>query len=163
MKVDMWACGVVLFAMCVGAYPFDSAVTGHGGVGPEQKNQNAKLMHALLKADYKLPSDVSPGLKDLLSHLIQPDADARYTAAEALKHPWCLGADCPDAGDIELRTTEDIDKMQAAMSTAYIETPEGDNPELWLEKIKGAGLAQSAEAEAAAVDVDFDEADEAEF
>ena len=53
--------------------------------------------------------------------------------------------------------------MQAAMSTAYVETPEGDNPELWLEKIKGAGLAQSAEAEAAAVDVDFDEADEAEF
>ena len=61
----------------------------HGGVGPEQRGQNAQLMKALMKADYKLPSDVSDPLVDLVSHLIQPDAAKRYTAAEALKHPWC--------------------------------------------------------------------------
>ena len=84
-KVDMWACGVVLFAMVVGSYPFDFGY--HGGVGPEQKGQNAKLMKALMQADYKLPDDIGPPLADLVSHLIQPDAAARYSAAEALKHP----------------------------------------------------------------------------
>lgn len=159
-KVDMWACGVVLYAMCVGNYPFDFGY--HGGVGPEQKGQNAQLMKALLKADYKLPRDCSPGLTDLLSHLIQPDPEARYTAAQALKHPWCLGTDCPDPVTTT-RTAEDIDNMQASMSTAYVETPEGDNPEVWLEKIKGAGVEKGAEAEPQAVDVEFDDDEEAGF
>lgn len=159
-KVDMWACGVVLYAMCVGNYPFDFGY--HGGVGPEQKGQNAQLMKALLKADYKLPKDCSPGLTDLLSHLIQPDPEARYTAAQALKHPWCLGTDCPDPVTTT-RTAEDIDNMQASMSTAYVETPEGDNPEVWLEKIKGAGVDKGAEAEPQAVDVEFDDDEEAGF
>ena len=109
-----------------------------------------------MKADYKLPGDVSAPLADLVSHLIQPDAGARYTAAEALKHPWMLGPEgAPD------RTEKDIDDMAAAMSTAYIETPSGDNPEVWLEKIKGAGVDAAPPAEA--VDVDFEEDDEAGF
>lgn len=153
-KVDMWACGVILYAMCFGSYPFDFGY--HGGVGPEQKGQNAQLMKALMKADYTLPGDASDELRDLLSHLIQPDPAARYTAAEALKHPWCLKA----YGDAPARTTEDVDNMQATMSTAFIETPEGDNPEVWLEKIKGAGVDKTEEPEPEAVDVDFEDEDE---
>jgi serine/threonine protein kinase len=154
----MWACGVVLFAMVVGSYPFDFGY--HGGVGPEQKGQNAQLMKALMKADYKLPNDISAPLTDLISHLIQPDPDARYTASQALKHPWCLSGGPDGTAD---RTEADIDAMEAGMSKVYIETPEGDNPEVWLEKIKGAGVDAAAAAEPEAVDVDFDDDEEAGF
>jgi len=130
----------------------------HGGVGPEQRGQNAQLMKALMKADYKLPSDVSEPLVDLVSHLIQPDAAKRYSAAEALKHAWCLGP--PGAAD---RTVDDIVKMEEAMSHAYIATPDGDDPEAWVEKIKGAGAGATAAPAPAPVDVDFDDGDEAGF
>jgi hypothetical protein len=49
------------------------------------------------------------------------------------------------------------------MSKVYIETPGGDNPEVWLEKIKGAGVDAAAAAEPEAVDVDFDDDEEAGF
>ena len=51
--------------------------------------------------------------------------------------------------------------MAASMSTAYIATPEGDNPEVWLEKIKGAGVDAAPEADA--VDVEFEDDDEGGF
>ena len=85
-KVDMWACGVILFAMVAGCYPFDFGY--HGGVGPDQKGQNAQLMRALMKAEYDLPSDVAAPIADLLTHLIQPDPAKRFSAVDALKHPW---------------------------------------------------------------------------
>lgn len=59
------------------------------------------------------------------------------------------------------RTEKDIDDMAASMSTAYIATPEGDNPEVWLEKIKGAGVDAAPEADA--VDVEFEDDDEGGF
>jgi hypothetical protein len=37
-KTDIWACGVVLFTMCVGRYPFDYGY--HGGVGPSNPRNN---------------------------------------------------------------------------------------------------------------------------
>jgi serine/threonine protein kinase len=145
-KVDMWACGVILFAMVAGCYPFDFGY--HGGVGPDQKGQNAQLMRALMKAEYDLPSDVAAPIADLLTHLIQPDPAKRFSAVDALKHPWLLGAD---------RAAEDVDAMQKAMSHAYITTPAGDNPDQWMEKIRAVG--QDDGSQASGVDVDFEEED----
>ncbi len=155
-KVDMWACGVVLFAMIAGSYPFDFGY--HGGVGPEQKGQNAQLMRALMKADYDLPSDISKPLGDLVSHLIQPDPETRYSAAQALKHPFMLAGGKSGKLECNQRTAEDIDTMIAGFSTQYIETPEGDNPGVWLEKLHAAteDAVQPAPAPGP-VDVNFED------
>ena len=47
------------------------------------------------------------------------------------------------------------------MSHAYIATPDGDDPEAWVEKIMGAGAGATAAPAPAPLDVDFDDGDEA--
>jgi hypothetical protein len=143
---------LLVFSVCriAGCYPFDFGY--HGGVGPENKGSNAALMRKLQRADYELPGDVSPDLADLIGLLIQPDVAKRLDAKQALKHRWTL------AGD---RTEAEIDQMAQSMSHEFISTPQGDNPEAWLEKLAGTESAAPAKAPAKA-DVDFDD-DEDQF
>lgn len=49
-KTDIWACGVVLFTMCVGRYPFDYGY--HGGVGPSNPRNNMELMKRLQRCAF---------------------------------------------------------------------------------------------------------------
>ena len=90
-KADIWACGVVLFTMCKGQYPFDYGY--HGGVGPSNPANNMELMKRLQRAEYEAPESASDGLLALLSETIQPDPAKRLTASDACKHPWVLAED----------------------------------------------------------------------
>merc|ERR1712071_334168 len=40
-------------------------------------------------------NNLSPSARDLLSHLLDIDARTRYTAEQALRHPWVTGIDIP--------------------------------------------------------------------
>ena len=83
---DIWSCGVMLYVMMVGAYPFER---------PEDKADAQKLqkmIQRILKVEYQFPPHVraSSDLRDLLSKILVPDPSKRITIAEIQSHPWYL-------------------------------------------------------------------------
>lgn len=77
--VDIWACGVLLYIMLIGEMPFGIKL---------------KYLTAFIKAEvYAFPTDdegnaISDYAKDLIENLLELDQDARYTAKDALAHPF---------------------------------------------------------------------------
>lgn len=83
-KADMWSAGVLLYQLLLGRLPY----TGD-------------TVYLLLKAiecdPVPLASARTAGLADLLvdllAHLLEKDPVKRYSAQEALQHPWLAGDD----------------------------------------------------------------------
>jgi len=80
--VDLWACGVILYTLLVGQGPF-------------WHRRETIMFRNILNANYKFHSpefdDISDGPKDLIKKLLVLDPVARYTAEQALAHPWFGG------------------------------------------------------------------------
>ena len=76
---DIWALGVLLFTLLSGCFPYR---------GSTDKELYSKIM----RADYKLPSEVSSTLSieaiNLLKRIFSVDANKRPTARDLLNDPW---------------------------------------------------------------------------
>uniref|UniRef100_A0A061RYX8 Meiosis-specific serine/threonine-protein kinase MEK1 n=1 Tax=Tetraselmis sp. GSL018 TaxID=582737 RepID=A0A061RYX8_9CHLO len=83
-KVDMWGAGVVLYLLLAGYPPFD---------GEAHHELFAQVMEGRFSFDMPVWDSVSPEAKDLICHLLVLDPEQRYTAAQALAHPWLRGAE----------------------------------------------------------------------
>ena len=73
--VDIWSCGVILFAMICGYLPFEDPNT-------------SQLYKKILTADYKVPKWVSSEAQDLLRKVLNTDPEKRYTIDMIRTHPW---------------------------------------------------------------------------
>lgn len=77
---DLWSVGVITYVLLTGCFPF------------WDKN-NAVLYEKIRRVEYGWPSgsEISPEAKDLIRHLIEKSPEKRFTAEQALQHPWVTG------------------------------------------------------------------------
>ena len=74
-EVDVWSCGVILYALLCGSLPFD--------------DESIPSLFKKIKAGmYSLPSHLSALTRDLIPRMLVVDPMKRITIAEIKKHPW---------------------------------------------------------------------------
>mmetsp|Transcript_4722 Transcript_4722/g.9611 ORF Transcript_4722/g.9611 Transcript_4722/m.9611 type:complete len:490 (-) Transcript_4722:61-1530(-) len=74
-EVDVWSCGVILYALLCGSLPFD--------------DENIPNLFKKIKgAIYTLPSHLSAGARDLIPRMLFVDPLKRITIPEIRQHGW---------------------------------------------------------------------------
>ena len=76
-KIDIWATGIVLFAMLCGYLPFDH-------------KDNDILFRKILRCKITYPKNLSSEAKDLIKKILVPNPNKRITIPEIKKHPFYL-------------------------------------------------------------------------
>ncbi|XP_035808282.1 serine/threonine-protein kinase BRSK2-like isoform X11 [Amphiprion ocellaris] len=74
-KADAWSCGVILFALLVGALPFDD-------------DNLRNLLEKVKLGVFHMPHFIPPDCQNLLRGMIEVDASKRLTLEQIQKHTW---------------------------------------------------------------------------
>ncbi|KAH7659224.1 Non-specific serine/threonine protein kinase protein [Dioscorea alata] len=100
---DVWSCGVTLFVMLIGSYPFQD---------PDDKKDIRSAIIRIKNVQYSFPDNValSAECKNLISRIFVADPSKRITTEEIKKHPWFtkklpeefMKADEPDYNDSDI-------------------------------------------------------------
>eukprot|EP00955_Chlamydomonas_euryale_P067046 359724-Chlamydomonas_euryale.AAC.2 len=82
-KADLWSCGVMLYTMLVGGYPFCAAK-------PSAHDDPAAVAARVTSGQWAVPcgTHLSKPCVDLLTRLLMRDPAARISMRELQAHPW---------------------------------------------------------------------------
>uniref|UniRef100_A0A0E0IWL2 non-specific serine/threonine protein kinase n=1 Tax=Oryza nivara TaxID=4536 RepID=A0A0E0IWL2_ORYNI len=110
-KANVWSCGVTLYVMLVGSYPFED---------PGDPRNFRKTISRILGVQYSIPDyvRVSSDCRRLLSQIFVADPSKRITIPEIKKHTWFL-KNLPK--EISEREKADYKDTDAAPPTQAVE------------------------------------------
>uniref|UniRef100_A0A7S1SGG6 Protein kinase domain-containing protein n=1 Tax=Tetraselmis chuii TaxID=63592 RepID=A0A7S1SGG6_9CHLO len=82
-QADVWSCGVLLYTMLFGSYPFED---------PEDQRNYSKTIQRISKVEYYFPQNiqVTRECTDLLVRILVGDPGQRLTIPQIRCHPWFL-------------------------------------------------------------------------
>lgn len=79
--IDIWCCGILMFVMLYGMYPFED---------PCEKRNQVSLIRNICRGYFTFPIEpkVSPECKDLICQLLRRDPQERPCIKDIKNHPW---------------------------------------------------------------------------
>jgi len=117
-KCDLWSVGVLLYFMLTAKLPFTAPTQG-------------PLHSQIKKAEFIFPNkELSADAKSLIKCLLNPKPDERYSACQALDHPWFAANLAPRPASTfdftQLTSYLKLEKMQKLV-VAYIAAHTSDS------------------------------------
>ena len=79
-EIDIWSCGVILYAMLSGTLPFED----------EDKQV---IVEKITKGQYVMPHMLGEDAKDLISKMLKVNPLERISILEIKRHPWFMSTD----------------------------------------------------------------------
>lgn len=110
-KADVWSCGVILYALLVGALPFD--------------DDNLRvLLEKVKRGHFVIPPYLPQGAQQLLKGMVVVDPNKRLSLDDVMRHPWFKGTD-------EYTELEPVAPMSEAVQTVPLDSRTDIDPDVF--------------------------------